>query len=129
MEKLAGAAGARKILVPRLKGLGEPVTCVFILKMLTFFSAFSLGPREVEGLTRTGGACGAPISLQLCVPPSPSLPPSRASVRSSLPPPNVIPSGGPGPKRESEAPIPSPQAPPRRRDAVCRRPSKQDGGG
>ena len=29
-----------------LKGLGEPVTHVFILKVLSFFSAFSLGPKE-----------------------------------------------------------------------------------
>ena len=32
----------RKILVPLLKGLGEPVTHVFKLKMLSFFSAFLL---------------------------------------------------------------------------------------
>ena len=34
------------MLVPHLKGLGEPVTHVLILKMLSFFSAFSLGPQE-----------------------------------------------------------------------------------
>ena len=32
--------------MPALKGLGEPVTHVFILKMPSFFSAFSLGPKE-----------------------------------------------------------------------------------
>ena len=36
----------RKILVPRFPGLGEAVTHVFILKMLSFFLAFSPGPKE-----------------------------------------------------------------------------------
>ena len=32
--------------MPRLKGLGEPVTHAFILKMLSFFTVFSLGLKE-----------------------------------------------------------------------------------
>ena len=34
--------------MPRFKGLGGPVTHVFRIKMLRFFSAFSLGPKEVR---------------------------------------------------------------------------------
>ena len=45
MEKLAHRrCWCPEILVPCLKGLGEPVTQVFIVKMLNFFLAFSLGP-------------------------------------------------------------------------------------
>ena len=40
------APQAPKFLVPVLKGLGEPVTHVIILKMLSFFSAFSLGSKQ-----------------------------------------------------------------------------------
>ena len=46
MEELADAAGAGKFLVPCLKGLGKPVTHVRVPTMLSFFSAFSLGPKE-----------------------------------------------------------------------------------
>ena len=51
----------RKILVPHLKGLGETVNHVFILKMLNFFWAFSLGPQESRICAATSDFVATPI--------------------------------------------------------------------
>ena len=46
MEKLAGAIGTAKSWCPVERGWENRSPHVFILQMLSFFSAFSLGPKK-----------------------------------------------------------------------------------